>query len=108
MQELVGVASERLQEHTGGGVGFSCTHTSAGESQGAACRMRATAPVTCGEAIEVPLIVTVAVSSAYPADWMDEPGAKMSLHGRSSSRRRSSRRPPMLPTVMAASTRAGL
>ena len=42
------------------------------------CRMRAAIPATCGVAIEVPLIVFVAVSLVRQADRIAEPGAKMS------------------------------
>lgn len=67
----------------------------------------AAAPTTCGVAIDVPLIVLVAVSLVFQAEVIDEPGAKMS------------RQVPMLenedrasvlvvePTVIASVTRAG-
>ena len=42
------------------------------------CRTSAAAPATCGVAIDVPLIVFVAVLDVYHADVMLEPGAKMS------------------------------
>jgi len=70
-------------------------------------RTSAAAPVTCGVAIDVPLMVFVAVLLVFHAEVMDEPGAKMS------------RQVPMLenddrasvlvvePTVIAAATRAG-
>jgi hypothetical protein len=35
----------------------------------------AATPATCGEAIDVPLIVFVAVVLVYHADRIDEPGA---------------------------------
>ena len=38
------------------------------------------APATCGVAIEVPLMVFVAVSLVFQAEVMLEPGAKMSRH----------------------------
>src|SRR5262249_41707442 len=41
----------------------------------------AAAPVTCGVAIEVPLIVFVAVSLVFHAEVMFTPGAKMSRQG---------------------------
>ncbi len=41
-------------------------------------RYSAAAPTTCGVAIEVPLIVLVAVSLVFQAEVMFEPGAKMS------------------------------
>ena len=42
------------------------------------CSNRAAAPTTCGVAIDVPLIVLVAVSDVYQDDVMLWPGAKMS------------------------------
>ena len=42
------------------------------------CRISAAAPATCGVAIEVPLIVFVAVSAVCQDDVMLEPGAKRS------------------------------
>ena len=41
-------------------------------------RRRAAAPATCGEAMDVPLMVFVAVDDVYHAERMLEPGAKMS------------------------------
>lgn len=41
-------------------------------------RMSAATPATCGEAMEVPEIVFVAVLDVCQAEVMDEPGAKMS------------------------------
>jgi hypothetical protein len=41
-------------------------------------RRRAAAPATWGEAMDVPLMVFVAVDDVYQADLMLEPGAKMS------------------------------
>ena len=43
-----------------------------------ACKNRAATPATCGDAIEVPLSVAVAVLLVNQADWMLEPGAKIS------------------------------
>jgi len=37
-------------------------------------------PVTCGVAIEVPLMVLVAVSLVYQAEVMFKPGANISVH----------------------------
>ena len=36
---------------------------------------KAATPATCGDAIEVPLMVLVAVFEVHQADVMDEPGA---------------------------------
>ena len=52
--------------------------TVAGEAARLFCRKRAATPATCGAAIDVPLIVAVAVLLVYHADVMLEPGAKMS------------------------------
>ena len=52
--------------------------TVAAAAAGVPCRISAAAPATCGDAIEVPLIVFVAVSDVRHADVMLEPGAKMS------------------------------
>ncbi len=43
-------------------------------------RTSAAAPATCGAAIDVPLIVFVAVSLVCQAEVMLDPGAKMSRH----------------------------
>ena len=40
----------------------------------------ATAPVTCGAAMEVPDMVRLAVDDEVPADVMYDPGAKISTH----------------------------
>jgi len=52
--------------------------TVAGDAPGLLCRNRAATPATCGDAIDVPLSVAVAVSLDNQADNMLEPGAKMS------------------------------
>ena len=51
-----------------------------GLDPGFADRYTAAAPATCGEAIDVPLIVAVAVVLVMYADVMDDPGALMSTH----------------------------
>ena len=43
-------------------------------------RSRAAAPATWGDAIDVPLMVLVAVVEVLQADVIDDPGAKMSRH----------------------------
>src|SRR5882724_6399486 len=53
--------------------------TCAGVIDGLADRISAAAPTTCGVAIEVPLIVFVAVSLVFHDDVMFTPGAKMSV-----------------------------
>ena len=52
--------------------------TVAGDAPGLVCLIRAATPATCGDAIDVPLSVAVAVSLVNQADWMLEPGAKIS------------------------------
>lgn len=52
--------------------------TVAGEAVGFVSRKSAATPATCGEAIDVPEIVLVAVSLVLQEDVMLEPGAKMS------------------------------
>ena len=54
--------------------------TAEGLDPGFADRYTAAAPATCGDAIDVPLIVAVAVLLVMYADVMDEPGALMSTH----------------------------
>ena len=56
----------------------SALATSAGFPDGFADRYSAAAPVTCGVAIDVPLIVFVAVFEPYQSDVMLTPGALMS------------------------------
>ena len=50
------------------------------EADGFACLYKAATPATCGEAIEVPLSVAVAVLELNQAERMPEPGAKISRH----------------------------
>ena len=50
------------------------------ERLGLALKASAATPATCGDAIEVPEIVLVAVLEVYHADKMFEPGAKTSRH----------------------------
>ena len=59
---------------------FSALATVAGLALGFAERYNAEAPHTCGVAIDVPLIVFVAVVLEYHDDVMLTPGAKMSTH----------------------------
>ena len=54
------------------------SRTCCGVAAGLAARNSAAAPATCGVAIEVPLIVLVAVSLVFHDDVMPTPGAKMS------------------------------
>ncbi|MDX6720335.1 MAG: hypothetical protein QOJ63_2589 [Solirubrobacteraceae bacterium] len=57
---------------------FTTPETVAGEAAGLPCRYSAATPATCGVAIDVPLIVLVAVSDVYQEDWMLDPGANRS------------------------------
>ena len=58
----------------------SASRTCCGVAVGVALSRSAAAPATCGDAIDVPLIVFVAVSLLSQALVMPEPGAKMSRH----------------------------
>ena len=69
-------------------------------------QMEAAAPATCGDAIEVPLIVLV--PPVYQAEVIDEPGAKMSRHD---PKLENDERVSLLvvePTVITRGSRAGL
>src|SRR6185436_1088378 len=57
---------------------FSSAITWAGVHVGCSWKTRAPAPVACGVAIEVPLMVLVAVSEVFQVEVMDDPGAKVS------------------------------
>jgi hypothetical protein len=50
------------------------------ESVGSALNANTATPATCGEAIDVPEIVFVAVVDVYHAEVMFDPGAKISTH----------------------------
>lgn len=52
--------------------------TAAGVAKGLACKAKAATPATWGEAMEVPLMVLVAVLLVIQAEVMLEPGAKTS------------------------------
>jgi hypothetical protein len=56
----------------------SLSRTWAGVRDGLVESTSAAAPATCGDAIDVPLIVLVAVFDEDQSEVMDEPGAKMS------------------------------
>ena len=64
------------------GVAFatSALRTEAGDAAGLPCRYRAATPATCGVAIDVPLIVFVAVLLVYQAEVIEDPGANRSRH----------------------------
>ena len=82
--------------------------TSAGVACGLVCRMSAAAPATCGDAIDVPLLVAAATSVAMPAETMLAPGANRSLHGPKFEKSASSSSISDAATVIASGTRAGL
>ena len=56
----------------------SVAATSLGDRPEFSCSSRAAAPATCGAAIEVPLLTSVAVSLGYEAERIFSPGAKIS------------------------------
>jgi len=64
---MFGVATSRTRSATWLGVRF-----------GSCCNNNATAPATCGHAIDVPLIIALLVSDDTAAEVIDDPGAKMS------------------------------
>ena len=54
--------------------------TAEGVALGLAFNAKAAIPATCGLAIEVPLMVLLAVALVYQADVILEPGANTSTH----------------------------
>ena len=81
--------------------------TVAGEAVGLTSRNNAATPATCGEAIDVPEIVLVAVSLVLHADVMLLPGAKMSTHVPKFENEERASVVVVEPTVIAAAARAG-
>ena len=81
--------------------------TVAGLADAAPCRYSAAAPATCGDAIEVPLIVFVAVSEEYQAEVMPDPGAKRSTQLPMFENDERASLEVLAPTVRAAGTRPG-
>jgi hypothetical protein len=81
--------------------------TVAGEAPGFVSKKRAATPATCGEAIEVPEIVLVAVSLVRHAEVILEPGAKMSTHVPKFENDERASELVVEPTVIALATRAG-
>src|SRR2546429_53293 len=79
----------------------------AGVAPGLACRNRATTPATCGVAIDVPLIVLVAVSLVFHADRIEEPGANTSTTLPKFENDERASVVVVAPTVIASVTRAG-
>ena len=81
--------------------------TVTGEAPGLPCRYSAATPATCGAAIDVPLMVLVAVLLVYHDEVMDEPGAKMSRHVPKFEYEARESVVVVAPTVIAAGVRAG-
>lgn len=79
----------------------------AGDAPGLLCLYSAATPATWGDAIEVPLMVAVAVSLVYQAEVMLEPGAKRSRHVPQFEKEERTSVLVVEPTVIAAATRAG-
>jgi hypothetical protein len=59
---------------------FNDVATASGVAVGLAAKYSAAAPATCGVAMDVPLMVLVAVGLLYQSDLIEEPGAKISRH----------------------------
>src|SRR2546428_13886024 len=70
-------------------------------------RYGAATPVTCGVAIDVPLIVFVDVSVSHHADVMFTPGANQSTHGPKSEKLALRSAESVAPTVIASATPDG-
>src|SRR5438132_1428002 len=83
------------------------SRTWAGVKLGLADAMSAATPTTCGVAIEVPLIVLVAVSLVFQDDVMPCPGAKMSTQVPKLENEARASVLVVAPTVIAWATRAG-
>ena len=81
--------------------------TLAGEAVRLFWRNRAATPATCGVAIDVPLMVFVAVSLVDHADVMLDPGAKMSTTLPKLEKDDRASLIVLEPTVIAEPTRAG-
>ena len=67
----------------------------------------AATPATCGEAIEVPLRVAIALVAVYQAEVMELPGAKRSRHFPKLEYDARESELSVAPTVIALATRAG-
>jgi hypothetical protein len=71
------------------------------------CKYNAATPATCGDAIEVPEIVFVAVSPVCQAEVIEEPGAKISRQVPKFENDERASELVVEPTVIALATRAG-
>src|SRR4051794_24499772 len=87
---------------------FSVAATVAGVACGVAPSTSAAAPATCGVAIEVPLMVLVAVSAVFHAEVMSTPGAKMSVQVPKFEKEARASVLVVALTVIASGTRAGV
>jgi hypothetical protein len=81
--------------------------TALDDAAGLVCKYRAATPATCGAAMDVPLMVLVAVLLLYHADVMLEPGAKMSRQLPQFEKDERASDDGVEPTVMASATRDG-
>ena len=81
--------------------------TVAGEALGFVSRNSAATPATCGDAIDVPEIVFIAVSLVFHDDVMSVPGAKMSTQVPKFEVEDRASLIVVFPTVIAFGTRAG-
>ena len=81
--------------------------TVAGDALGFVSKKSAATPATCGDAIEVPEIVFVAVLLVAQAEVILEPGAKMSTHVPKFENEDRASELVVDPTVSALVTRAG-
>lgn len=81
--------------------------TVAGEALGFVSRNSAATPATCGDAIDVPEIVFIAVSLVFHDDVMSVPGAKMSTQVPKFEDKDRASLVVVFPTVIAFGTRAG-
>src|SRR5918996_550925 len=86
----------------------SVFHTWPGGAVGVAPNTSAAAPAMCGVAIEVPLMVLVAVSLVCQAEVINWPGAKMSVHEPKFENDARVSRLVVALTVIASATRAGV
>lgn len=81
--------------------------TCAGVADGVDCRICAASPATCGEAMDVPLIVLVAVVEVDQVDLIELPGAKRSTQVPVFEKLERASLLDVAPTVMADGSRAG-
>src|SRR4051794_34151645 len=79
----------------------------AGVASGCRARYTAATPAACGAAIDVPLMVRVAVSPVSQSDVMSTPGAYQSTHGPPSDHGAGASLRSLAATVMTPGTRAG-